>query len=312
MGIRVKIAIIGECMIELSGKDGALRQGFGGDTLNTAIYLSRLMESDFAEVSYVTGLGRDPFSTAMLKQWADEGISTRYVIQMESHIPGMYYIETSQEGERHFYYWRGESAARFWLNTQQGKQVCETLADFDVIYLSGISLAILDADSRDRLLKVLSLCRAKGGRVFFDNNFRPRLWSSQAEARQTYQRMLDITDTAFLTLDDEEALWGTASLTELHKRCVRAGVTEVVIKRGQKSCIVMQDTKTWEIPAVQLSPEYVKDTTAAGDSFSAGYLACRLAGGDAETSARQGHQLASRVIQHYGAIIPANLMPVNF
>ncbi len=39
----MKIACIGECMIEFSaGRDGLFARGFGGDTLNTAVYLSRL------------------------------------------------------------------------------------------------------------------------------------------------------------------------------------------------------------------------------------------------------------------------------
>jgi 2-dehydro-3-deoxygluconokinase len=35
----LRIALIGECMIELQQRsDGQLRQSFGGDTLNTAVY----------------------------------------------------------------------------------------------------------------------------------------------------------------------------------------------------------------------------------------------------------------------------------
>lgn len=51
------------------------------------------------------------------------------------------------------------------------------------------------------------------------------------------------------------------------------------------------------------------DTTAAGDAFSAGYLAERLNGGSAQQAAQRGHRLAATVIQHRGAIIPATAMP---
>ncbi len=64
-----------------------------------------------------------------------------------------------------------------------------------------------------------------------------------------------------------------------------------------------------EVPAIALPPERVVDTTAAGDSFSAGYLAVRLNGGGAQQAAQRGHQLAATVIQHRGAIIPAAMMP---
>ena len=37
------VACIGECMIELRElPDGSLRRSWGGDTLNTAVYLARL------------------------------------------------------------------------------------------------------------------------------------------------------------------------------------------------------------------------------------------------------------------------------
>lgn len=56
-----RIAIIGECMIELNKNNASLDQSFGGDTLNTAVYLSRLTQAHGVSTSYVTGLGHDFF-----------------------------------------------------------------------------------------------------------------------------------------------------------------------------------------------------------------------------------------------------------
>ena len=40
MNTKPRIALIGECMIELQHRaDGSLQQSFGGDTLNAAVYL---------------------------------------------------------------------------------------------------------------------------------------------------------------------------------------------------------------------------------------------------------------------------------
>ena len=73
-----RIALIGECMIELQHRaDGSLQQSFGGDTLNTAVYLSRAL-GDNAQIDYVTALGDDSFSDAMCQSWADEGIWPRH------------------------------------------------------------------------------------------------------------------------------------------------------------------------------------------------------------------------------------------
>lgn len=61
-----KIAVIGECMIELSQKGADVSRGFGGDTLNTAVYIARQAAADALSVNYVTATGTDSFSQQML------------------------------------------------------------------------------------------------------------------------------------------------------------------------------------------------------------------------------------------------------
>jgi len=305
-----KIAVIGECMIELSQKGAEVSRGFGGDTLNTSVYIARQVAPEALTVNYVTALGTDSFSQQMLDAWKAEHVNTALIQQMENRLPGLYYIETDSTGERTFYYWRNEAAAKFWLESDSAAAICEELATFDYLYLSGISLAILSPSSREKLLSLLHECRANGGKVIFDNNYRPRLWSSREETQQVYQQMLQCTDIAFLTLDDEDALWGEKPVEEVIARTHDAGVTEVVIKRGADSCLVaVKGDALIDVPAVKLAKESVVDTTAAGDSFSAGYLAVRLTGGSPVEAAKRGHLTASTVIQYRGAIIPREAMP---
>src|SRR3546814_16311558 len=88
----LRIACIGECMIELSetaegSSAGCMQRTFGGDTLNTAVYLSRCLkqaqdlnpigDGAAAEVHYVTALGDDPFSAEMLAAWRRAEIGRR-------------------------------------------------------------------------------------------------------------------------------------------------------------------------------------------------------------------------------------------
>lgn len=305
-----KIAVIGECMIELSQKGDNISRNFGGDTLNTSVYIARQVDPAVLSVQYVTALGQDNFSQQMLDAWQSENVKTDLTQRLENRLPGLYYIETDDSGERTFWYWRNEAAARFWLESDQSAAICEELATYDYIYLSGISLAILNPQSRAKLLSLLQECRANGGKVIFDNNYRPRLWASKEETRQVYQQVLNCTDIAFLTLDDEDALWGEKTVDEVIARTQAAGVSEVVIKRGAESCLVaIAGEPVLEVPAVKLPKEKVVDTTAAGDSFSAGYLSVRLTGGTPEAAAKRGHLTASTVIQYRGAVIPREAMP---
>ncbi len=305
----LNIAIIGECMVELQRQDNNIRQGFGGDTLNTAVYLARQLPSGCGKVHYVTALGTDNFSQNMIDAWQQEGVDTSLVQRMGNKMPGLYFIDTDSRGERSFSYWRSDAAAKYWLETAQTDAVLAQLMKMDVIYLSGISLAILSPASRQRLFDFLAAFRAQENRrVVFDNNYRPRLWQSREETQQSYRQMLALTDIAFLTLDDEDDLWGECPLDTVIERTQSLGVSEIVIKRGSKPCVIVTRNGVLEEVAAQKISNVV-DTTAAGDSFGAGYLARRLQRGSTTESAMQGHRLAGTVIQYRGAIIPADVMP---
>jgi 2-dehydro-3-deoxygluconokinase len=300
---------IGECMIELQkhGAPGTMDYRFGGDTLNTAVYMARLLDPAVAGVAYVTGLGTDGMSDEMAAAWAREGIATAAVLRLPDRLPGIYMIETDPDGERRFHYWRRDSAARHWPAAPGADRVLAQLAEARMVYLSGISLAILAPDDRERLIATLARCRAAGGKVVFDNNYRPRLWEDADTARAVYARVLAHADIALLTLDDEVALYGPGDAHGAIARTRALGVAEVVVTCGGDPAVVWHDGTVHEVAPEPVTD--VVDTTAAGDSFGAAYMAARLAGKGPDDAARAGHRLAGTVIRHRGAIIPRDAMP---
>ena len=304
----ITVGLIGECMVELQRQaDGGMRQGFGGDTLNTAVYLSRLCRGEGVTVDYLTALGDDPMSQAMRARWRGEGVGDGHVRVLADRLPGLYMIQTDAQGERSFLYWRGESAARHCFDGPGADALLAALGDYHTLYLSGISLAILTVEGRERLLQALGQARSRGTRMVFDNNYRPRLWPGAAEARKHYEALLGLVDIALVTWEDDVAVFGFATPEQLFNHYAGLGVGEVVIKRGARSCLLQSADGRAEVAPEPV--EQVVDTTAAGDSFSAAYLAARLRGGQPEAAARWGHRLAGRVIQHPGALIPVQAMP---
>ncbi|WP_434604047.1 sugar kinase [Pseudomonas sp. R1-7] len=299
---RPRIALIGECMIELQHRaDGSLQQSFGGDTLNTAVYLSRAL-GDKGVVDYVTALGDDSFSDAMCRSWAEENIGLDRVQRLPGRLPGLYCIQTDAVGERRFLYWRNEAAVRECFTTPVAAPILAALPDYDVLYFSGITLAVIGEQGRRKLIETLIEARRRGAQVVFDNNYRPRLWASVEAARTAYRSVLPYVELALLTVDDEQALFGHADSDAVFAAYGQLGTPEVVLKRGAEACLIRCDGQFYEVPAQRV--ERVVDTTAAGDSFSAAYLASRLLGGSPAEAAEAGHLLASRVIQVPGALIP--------
>ena len=299
------VLIAGECMLELALPEGlvgaspATKLAMGGDTLNTAVYLSRLG----AKVSYLTALGDDPYSEWMLEQWRGEGVDTSAVQRLAGAVPGMYAIQTDAHGERSFHYWRAQSAAKQWFSSERSKtQWLELLSPFGVFYLSGITLSLMTDAGRETLVAALQEWRARGGCVVFDINFRPKGWVSRPQAQQVMSAMLTVTDVGLPTLDDEQDLFDGQSEEDVIARYQTAGVTEILIKRGPSGVVIAGGAERFEVPARRV--DKVVDTTGAGDSFNAGYLAGRLAQLTPEQAALQAHQLAAAVIGARGAIIP--------
>ena len=300
----MQVACVGECMIELSQLDldnGQARVGFAGDSLNTAVYLARLR----AGVSYVTNLGKDAFSDRMLAMFAEEGIDCGLIGRHETRLPGIYSIEVDPTGERSFRYWRDNSAART-LFSGVGPELAD-LGRFEVIYLSGITLAILPDPIRQALIGRLAGLKDAGHRIVFDSNYRPRLWADAAEARSAFEAMWRACSLALPSFDDEEKLYPGTSPAQVMERIGSLGVAEIVLKNGAAGPAIRVDGR--QIETLLARAGSVVDTTGAGDSFNAGYLAARLKGAEPKVAAEAGHRLACHVIAYPGAVIAKSAMP---
>jgi len=301
-GRKPRVAVIGECLVELNGKlFGEMRQTFGGDTLNTALYLARVAGGGVG-VSYITTMGTDILSNEMVRRWEDEGIDTSHVLRDEARLPGLYLIELDEAGERSFLYWRGESAARFLLQHKEFAGVEAALSGFDMIYLSGISLAILPEPDRKRLIAILQQRAAEGAAIAFDANFRARLWPSPAVAAGQFAELMPSLTLMLTSFADEEILWGDASPEATLARLVQAGVKIPVVKMGVSGALFRDGDGVKSVAPPPVSR--VVDTTAAGDAFNAGFIAAWLSGQGVAESCRFGNRVAGAVIQHPGAIIP--------
>jgi 2-dehydro-3-deoxygluconokinase len=287
---------IGECMVELRpAGDGLLTQGFAGDSYNTAVYLKR---SDPAlDVQFATVTGADPLSDAMRAAWAAEGVGENYAWTAPDKRPGLYLIETDAAGERRFHYWRGESAAKGWLRTLVQNGGADLLARTDLVYLSGISLAIL---SEADIAEALDLVRSLRGRmrIAFDPNYRPALWPSRTVAGDTLAEAMRSADIVLPSQEDLEHLYGMADPQAQAELLKGWGVGEAAITTGPGRCLLV-DGGWMQAPAATA----VVDTSGAGDSFNGAYLAARLAGQDPRAAALAGLTLAAKVVGSRGAII---------
>ena len=295
----MRILSIGEAMVELGQSDqpGLWRLGIAGDTLNTAWYLRRLLGADW-QVDYLSRVGQGAFSQQMVDFLASEGIGTAHVTRDPDREIGLYAISL-KDGERSFAYWRDTSAAR--RLADDPAVLDAALRGAAVAYFSGITVAILPPEGRANLLAALARARAAGTKVVFDPNLRPRLWADAATMRQGIIEAAAGADLVLPSFDDEAAHFGDADPQATVARYLALGAGQVVVKNGGGP--IWHGGAEESGTVADLAPEVPVDSTAAGDSFNAGYLAAWLAGADCAKAIAAGHGLSRKVIRHRGALV---------
>jgi 2-dehydro-3-deoxygluconokinase len=299
----MRVICIGECMVELRATaENTFERAYAGDVYNTAVYLKRSLPD--ARVQFLTAVGDDATSRAMRNAWHLDGIDDAFAFTVEGGLPGLYLIETDACGERRFQYWRSNSAARRWLSLLQA-QGESILWGADIIYFSGIALAILNLNDRSRAIELLRRVRTHVGRIVFDPNVRLALWETAQIAAETIESALSICDIALPSSEDIARLFRLEEPGQQANLLLAMGVRELAITLGSSGCLVVDGEVRTRLPAPTV--DIVADTSGAGDAFNGAYLATRLRGSSAEEAAQAGLMVGSRVVTHAGAIVPKSI-----
>ena len=296
----IKLLCVGECMMELLSQDEKIVSGFAGDIINFCVYLKRL--SPGSSVEFLSAVGQDLISEKMITYLGEEGIGTSLVAKLPDKTIGLYLIQNDAEGERTFTYWRSDSAARQMFLDLDEASLVQSFSEIDYFYFSGISLAILDQTSRDRLLTLAQTLSDEGKTIIFDPNLRPTLWPSMEEAKTQTTGAFKVCDLLLSSYEDDHSLFGDTNIDSIFKRFSTFGIDEIILTNGDGE--INGASHGERFTATPAKPETIVDTTAAGDSFNAGYLIARHSGCSARESVVKASSLAALVIGHNGAIIP--------
>jgi len=298
-GAALRFVSIGECMVEMAPLEAAneFRMGFAGDTFNTAWY-TRALRPDW-KTCYVSRVGTDDGSRAMLEFIKKSGIDTSHIGRDAQRTVGLYLISL-RDGERSFSYWRDHSAAR--LLAQDATLLEAATQDADLIFFSGITLAILDPVGRETLLQVAAAARARGKTIAFDSNLRPRLWANGDDMCHWITRAATVSDITLPSFEDETTWFADANPEATRDRYLNSGATTVIVKNGAGTVLYQSHGERGQVTPAAVGT--VVDTTSAGDSFNAGFLTCIDQNKSLPDMIRTGAKVAGQVIGRKGALVP--------
>lgn len=279
-----------------------LHQSFAGDVYNSAVYLKRCFPQ--VTTSVVTALGQDNLSKKMLERFESEQINTQLVFAHDTKVPGMYYIETDEHGERSFIYWRNDSAAKKVVDFLDADAL-EQLSQGDMFFFSGISLAIIEESAREDFWKVVKQLKDAGVKIVFDPNYRARLWNSVEETKEQYHLAFTFADITLPGVEDLTTLYGVHSVEAVVEYLKPYQIEEIVVKNGPES-VVTKEGDTLQSHTI-VPVKNVVDTTSAGDAFNGVYLGARLSDKSISSAVQLAAKAAGTVIQQPGAIAPKDI-----
>ena len=238
-----------------------------------------------AQSHMLARIGNDAAGVAVRSEFDRLGV-TYSEIDVAGAPTGIVVVIVDKDGERSMFPDKGANSGLTLADLPE-------LTGFNAAYISGY--ALLDPKSRPGILQMIGKLKSAGLKIYFD----PATVGGMdgvpiAEIRAW------INQVHCLLLNEEEALYLTAAnnldfaIADLLQIC-----PTVVVKRGSKGVIAAnRGASAISLPAVAAE---VIDTTGAGDSFAAGFIAADQAGLDFTACLGAALTIAAKCVAIVGA-----------
>ena len=295
--MKINVCSIGEAMIEISNiKNSLYNQSFAGDTLNFCNYLDKKKLNAF----FLSAIGKSEINQSLLDFVKSKNISTKYIKQIKQFEVGLYLIKNKDNGEKQFFYWRDESAAKHYFNNIDFLNLYKELKNFDYIYFSGITLSIIHISKLNNFIKLLKLLKSKKIKIVFDFNIRPSRWNKK-NLNIFLDSVLKFVDICFLSGEDMN-YWKNKNNIKSYEQIVRKyKLKHSIFRKNAKFTYVFLNKTRYVFKNKLLKT--VVDTSGAGDGFNAAYLSNFIVNNDPVLALKAGSSLGSKIVMKKGAIV---------
>lgn len=293
---KIDIAIIGECLIELSANGtladtSTLNKYFGGDTVTTAVAVARLG----GNVTYLTKVGNDGFSEFILSALQKENIDTS-LIKTNDEQNGMYIVSHTLDKKEVLYYKRKTAATK--LSVEDISE--ETIKKLKLVYSTGV-VQSLSASSRELVRETFRIAKENDVLTAYDPNYTSCFMNS-TDTKEYFEEIVDYTDIVFLSLkNDAVKLYDVESIDKVMEYFWNRGVKIVVVKSHIDNGYYTGYSGDISFTEFYNSQRAI-DVTASGDVFNGGFLYALTNGYTPADASKFAAVVSGLQTQNYGAI----------
>jgi sugar/nucleoside kinase (ribokinase family) len=290
----INVLCIGDVMLDVIARINVSPQkiNFGSDTAsristssggaagNVAAWLTR---TD-ARSTIVSHVGDDPAGAAIIAEFDALGVSHGDLV-IPGETSGVVVVLVDSSGERTMFPDKG-------ANSRLTAQDLPDLNSFQAVYISGY--ALLNPLARDGVLAMIEKIKADGLPIYFDPASVGAMKDVADKELHNWFSMMDV-----LFLNEEESIYLTGSVDiERALNYLLDFSQVVVIKRGSAGAIAKaRGFDSISLPAFAAT---VVDTTGAGDSFAAGFIASYSKNHDLTAALQAGGELAAGCVAIVG------------
>ncbi len=293
---KIDIAVIGECLIELSANGtladtSTLNKYFGGDTVTTAVAIARLG----GNVTYLTKVGNDGFSEFILSALKKENIDTS-LIKTNDEQNGMYIVSNTLDKKEVLYYKRKTAATK--LSIEDISE--DIIKKLKMVYSTGV-VQSLSASSRELIRETFEIARRNDVMTAYDPNYTTCFMNS-VDTREYFEEIIDLSDIVFSSLkSDSQRLYEMDSPEKIIQYYWDRGVKIAVIKSHVDNGYYTGYRGNIDFTEFYNTQKAI-DTTASGDVFNGGFLYAITNGYTPSDASKFAAVVSGLQTQNYGAI----------
>lgn len=256
----------------------------GGCAMSAGIDMSKIG----VKTAVLGKVGKDSFGKFLKDELIKFSVSVDGIVEDEGVQTSASVVLSESGGERSFLHCVGANGTFSYEDINW-----EVVENSKIVFVAGTML--MDKFDGDDCARFLKRCKEMGKTTVLDT-----AWDSKGRWMSVLAGSMPYIDVFMPSYEEAVELSGETEVEKIADVFFEKGVKQVVIKLGSRGCY-LRETK--DAPAVTIPSFKVKavDTTGAGDSFCAGFIAGMVRGLSFEECGRFANATGAHCVMAKGA-----------